>query len=273
MEFAQMIRLKDGTYQPDQATLRTVIGANPGSLWLIGNEPDVEWQDNVLPETYARLYHQLYSLLKSEDPTCQVAIGGVSQPTPLRLAYLDLILGNYRRLYGEQMPVDVWNVHAFILREERGSWGVGIPPGMPQATGALYDVEDHDDRQIFAAQIVAFRRWMRDRGERNKPLLVSEYGILMPHDYGFGLERVRGFMYATFDYFLSTSDEELGYPPDDHRLVQRWVWYSLSDRRYPTGNLIDPDTQALTPLGHAFGQYVERYVDYASQDVPSAHHP
>ena len=29
------------------------------------------------------------------------------------------------------MPVDVWNVHNFVLREERGSWGVDIPPGIP----------------------------------------------------------------------------------------------------------------------------------------------
>jgi len=256
MEFAQMIRLRGGGYNPDLTTIGAVADANPGSLWIIGNEPDVKWQDNVTPAEYARVYRELYTFLKERDPTCQVAIGGVSQATPLRLQYLDMILESYKHLYGERMPVDVWNVHGFILREERHSWGVGIPPGLSATSGALYDVQDHDDLEIFTRQVVTFRRWMRDRGERNKPLIISEYGILMPEDYGFPFEGMRDFMYGTFDYFLTATDEELDYPPDGNRLVQRWAWYSLSDRRYPTGNLIDPDTKELTPLGLAYEEFV-----------------
>ena len=256
MEFVQMVRIRGRNYRPDADAIRAVAQANPGSLWLIGNEPDVKWQDNATPEEYARAYHELYGLLKGQDPTCRVAIGGVSQPTPLRFRYLDHILESYERLYGEGMPVDVWNVHGFILREERGSWGVDIPPGLPDPIGALYEVEDHDDLQIFARQIVAFRQWMRARGERGKPLIVSEYGILMPEDYGFPFERVRDFMVGTFDYFLTAADEELGYPLDGNRLVQRWCWYSLSDHQYATGNLVDPGTRAFTPLGSAYREYV-----------------
>jgi hypothetical protein len=53
------------------------------------------------------------------------------------------------------MPIDVWNVHAFILREEAGSWGVGIPPGMAGETGQLSEIGDHADIGIFRDQIPA----------------------------------------------------------------------------------------------------------------------
>jgi hypothetical protein len=259
MEYAQMIRVQGSSYHPNGQDLETVIRSNPGSLWIVGNEPDVIWQDNATPAEYARVYHEVYGLLKSVDPTCQVAVAGVSQATPLRLQYLDMILEAYRDLYGEMMPVDVWNVHGFILREERGSWGVEIPPGLSVDQGRLFEIDEHDDMEIFDEQIMAFRRWMKERGERNKPLIVSEYGILMPEEYGFPYEKVREFMYATFDYFMTATDQALGYPADGNRLVQRWAWYSLSDTNYPTGNLFDPDTGRITPLGLAYGSYTSSH--------------
>jgi len=254
--FWQMIRLSEEGYRPDAATIRAAASANPGSVWLIGNEPDVVWQDDTTPQRYAKLYHELYHLLKSADPTCRVAIGGVAQPTPLRLAYLDRVLSAYQTRYGEPMPVDVWNVHNFLLREERDSWGVGIPPGLDATAGVLYEIEDHDDLEAFQSQILAFRRWMAERGQRDRPLVVSEYGIVMPPDYGFDEARVQAFLHATFDYFLTATDDALGYPQDGNRLVQWWAWYSLADTVYPTGNLFDPETKTVTPLGAAFARYV-----------------
>lgn len=256
-DYWQMVRVSEEGYYPDVDTIQAVADANPGSYWLIGNEPDVVWQDNTTPERYAVHYHDLYHMLKFADPTCHVAIGGVSQPTPLRMAYLERVLSSYESQYGEPMPVDVWNVHNFILREERDSWGVGIPPGMDVDAGVLYGIEDHDDASIFGEQIVAFRRWMSEHGERNKPLVISEYGILMPEDYGFDQERVRRYMEATFGTLLTARDEAIGYPEDDNRLVQWWCWWSLSapEDYYPTGSLCDPETKALTALGAAFARY------------------
>jgi hypothetical protein len=242
-------------YRPDAGTIQAAAAANPGSTWLIGNEPDVIWQDNTTPERYAELYHELYHLLKDADPTCRVAIAGVSQPTPLRLAYLERALDAYQGRYGEPMPVDVWNVHGFVLREERNSWGVGIPPGFDDDAGLLYEIEDHDDLDLFRGQVLAFRRWMADHGQRDRPLVLSEYGILMPPEYGYDEARVEAFMVATFDYFLTATDDRVGYPRDGNRLVQWWAWYSLADTTYPTGNLFDPETKALTSLGSAFARY------------------
>jgi len=252
-----MIRVKYGVLNPPLSTIADIARSVPGSLWLVGNEPDrATWQDDATPVQYAAAYHQAYRAIKQADPTALVAIAGVIQPTPLRLHYLDSVLAAYQQLYGEAMPVDVWNVHNFILREERGSWGAEIPPGLSEDQGALYDVDDNDNLEIFKSQILAFRRWMKDRGQRDKPLIVSEYGIVMPPDYGFGPERVIRFLYGTFDFFLSASDPELGYPPDKNRLVQRWCWYSLADTEYPAGNLLDPQTGQVTEVGQAWREYV-----------------
>lgn len=255
-EFTQMIRISGDAYSPGPDVLEVVLTNNPGSLWLIGNEPDCIWQDGVTPGRYAEVYHELYYFLKQRDPTCRIAIGGVSQPTPLRLQYLDAILDRYIKLYGEKMPVDIWNVHNFMLREEKDSWGADIPPGIPATQGILYEIEDSGNLEAFKHQIFTFRRWMKEKGERDKSLIVSEYGIPMPKDYGFPYEKVRDFMYGTFDYFLTATDDSLGYPADGNRLVQRWCWFSLADTSYPTGNLFDPATRQITPLGEAFGQYV-----------------
>ena len=135
IRFVQMVYINGDRYQPDLPEILTAVQNNPGSLWLIGNEPDVKWQGNATPEQYAATYGPLYRAIKEADPTAQVAIGGVGQPTPLRIEYIERILAAYEAQYGEPMPVDVWNIHAFILREERDSWGVDIPPGMDGGHG------------------------------------------------------------------------------------------------------------------------------------------
>jgi hypothetical protein len=256
-EYWQMVRLdQQGIRKVSWESLAEAIAANPGSKWMIGNEPDVVWQDNVTPERYAEIYHEVYSFIKERDPGAQVAIGGVSQPTPLRRAYLDIVLDTYEERYGESMPVDIWNVHAFILREEADSWGVGIPPGLEGREGILYEIDDHDDVELIAQHLLEFRRWMGERGYGDKPLVISEYGILMPEDYGFPPETVAAFLEATFDLFRKMKGEE-GYTADDNRLVQWWFWYSVLDKEiYTTGNLWDEETSQLTEVGRAWSQYI-----------------
>jgi hypothetical protein len=259
LEYVQMVRLKGGVLRPDAETLAAIARANPGSLWLVGNEPDVKWQDNVEPAAYARLYHQAYTAIKGADPTARVAIGGVSQPTPLRMRYLEAVLAAYREQFGAAMPVDVWNVHNFILREERGSWGVDIPPGLPDDRGILYEIDDSGNLEAFRRQIWDFRRWMAAQGYGGWPLIVSEYGIPMPEDYGFPPERVVAFLRGTFEFFLTAADPALGDPADGYRLVQRWCWYSLDDTTYLTGRLFDPQTGAMTVVGEGWASMVTQW--------------
>ena len=271
MTLVQLVRISADGPEADAACsgcptwdeVRTIAQLNPGSLWLIGNEPDR--QDYVHADRYAELYHDFYTFLKAEDPTCQLAIGGVVQPTPIRLQYLDMILDAYESLYGELMPVDVWNTHNYVLRERRWNpgcldcWGCDIPPGIPIDSGMLYNVEDHDNLDYWTGHLTSMRQWMRDRGYRDRPLIVSEFGILMPEFYGYDYARVRDFMLATFEWMRTASDDDIGYPADGNRLVQAWAWYNLDDpilEGFPLLNhLFDPDTKALTALGTDFGTY------------------
>ncbi len=240
MEFVPMVRVHRGRLVPRASDLGRLAQQNPGRTWLIGNEPDVRWQDNTEAEDYAVAYYNAYRAIKAADPTAQVAIGAVSQVTPLRLAYLDRIWTAYQTNYGTAMPVDVWNMHAFILREKLHDWGVGMPPGfITETAGVLWDVADHNNLSLVEGQVRQMRQWMAAHGQQQKPLWITEYGILMPESYGFGPEVVRDFMLSSFDLFDKLRDPQLGYGADQNRLVQRWVWFSSRYDPYPAGNLFN----------------------------------
>jgi Glycosyl hydrolase catalytic core len=257
-EYVPMARVRGGVLDPDAQSLADMARARPGMIWLIGNEPDVKWQDNVDAATYARLYHEAYTAIKGADSTAQVSIGSISEPTPLRLRYLDAVLASYKEQFVVPAPVEVWNIHNYMLREERGSWGVDVPPGMADQRGKLYQIDDSANLTVFKQQIVDFRRWMADHDYRDRPLLITEFGIPMPVDYGFPAERVIAFWTGAFDYFRTASDPALGVPADQNRLVQAWWWFSLADSDYTTGNVFDPQTRAITQLGQAWAAYAGR---------------
>ena len=259
MEFAPMLRLGDDGLQPSLATIYRQAQARPGMVWLVGNEPDVRWQDDATPEEYACQYYRAWHTIKLADPTAQVAIGGISQVTPLRLRYLDAVLASYQTQFGAPMKVDVWNIHAFVLREQAGEWGVDLPPGFEDATdGVLWDVADHDDLGLVEEQVRRMRGWMAERGEREKPLYITEYGILMPAEAGFTPTRVIDFMVGSFDLLDSLTDEVLGYPQDENRLVQRWVWFSTRYYLYPAGDLFTTEGTPLPPL-RALSGYIRAH--------------
>ncbi len=267
MERALLIYVHAGyTVNPDW--LGPFVDNHPRSIWLIGNEPDCIWQDNVLPEEYARIYHDLYTFIKGRDPTSVVSPGGVVQPTPLRLEWLDRVLAQYLLDYEQAMPVDVWNIHNAILHERAGEGGAGIPPGIPATQGVTRGPQDNDNMAIFEAQIWAFRQWMADRGYAGYPLIITEFGILMPELwYGFDETRVGAFMSATFDFLSAAQDPALGDPTDGYRLVQRWAWFSLDVPPFDpatggfNGNLFDPNTHAIT--GHGV-RYASRTQSFGS---------
>ncbi|MEX1019473.1 MAG: hypothetical protein WDZ49_07435 [Litorilinea sp.] len=266
------------------ARLAADARARPGAIWIIGNEPDrILYQDDQPPDQFAIFYHEAYHTIKQADPTAKVAFGGIVQPTPVRLLYLDRVLEAYQMRYGQRLPVDVWTFHNFILREETNNWGADIPPGLAEYDhlGIRYGILDHGNLDYFTAQVISFRQWMAARGYRNKPLLLSEYGILMPRQYGFPSEVVESFMVGTFDYLRTVRDDAIGYPYDDNRLVQAWSWYSLNDYHYSfetgigaNGSLFDHDSGEITPVGAAFAAYTAPLVhNYADPAVVAVQAP
>ena len=93
---------------------------------------------------------------------------------------------------------------------------------------------------------------MARQGYRSYPLIVTEFGVLMPDDYGFTTERVNSFMSATFDFLQNTADAGLGDPMDGNRLVQKWS-YSAFPHLVRDGR--------LTPMGKAYRELAEKYAE------------
>lgn len=240
---------------------------------MVGNEPDTyyEAQDELFPEVYGDRYYEIATSIRRLDPTARIGFGSVVQPTPIRLRYLGKAWNELISRSGSPAAasklIDIWSVHGFILNEIMGGWGTGVPPGF------LYDHEDAIENlsfadtysiEIFQQRISALRDWMKEIGEQNKPLWITEYGSLFPpidppgHDYeNVSDEDTAAYMLETFNYMLSATDDLTGLPGDGNLLVQRWYWYSLNEHRYTFGGTIfDPDNGNLpTWVGEKFIEY------------------
>lgn len=267
MEYMQTIRFKPNaaspgyTYEPNGSDLSNVIAQNTGVKWIIGNEPDSPFQDNLTPAVYARAYNELYHLIKNQDPTAQIIVGSIVQPTPVRLLYLDMILSSYYAQFDTALPADGWSFHNYILNEVNCDvhpdicWGAFIPPGINWDEGEIWGVDDNDRVDVFTARITRFRQWMADRGYTGQPLYLTEYGILMPEDLGYPPSRVNAYMDSTFDYMMTAVDSKLGDPNDGFKLVQQWSWFSTTDD-YFNGTLFDKyNSYSLTEMGHNYITY------------------
>jgi hypothetical protein len=276
---AAIIKLSQTSFETDTYTtsptpdaIEHLAETNPGKTWYIGNEPDrVDFQDDLEPHVYATAYHDLYYLIKGADPTAEVVAGTIVQATPIRLMYVDMVLDYYQETYREPMPVDAWSIHGFILNEvscdydPTNCWGAEVPRGVDVGAGEIVSIQDNDNYDLFVERIVRFRAWMAERGYRNTPLYMSEFGILMPADFGFDAARVNTFMDRTFTYMQNATDPALGYPYDGNRLVQRWAWYSVADALYFNGWLYSPESKALSPMGVNFAAFtaeVEEEIDF-----------
>ena len=113
------------------------------------------------------------------------------------------------------------------------------------------------------------RTWMKNHGQQNKPLILSEYGQLYPclncvgqntsncfprDEFGncFTPGRSATFLTNSFNYLNSAADASLGYPLDNNRLVQQWLWFSLNYPAFENSNLVTNPPMALTVVGNAF---------------------
>ena len=291
------------------AELGAVVSASPGKLWLVGNEPDVaDVQDDTYPSMYARIYHDVYEFIKQRDPSAQVGVAGLSMATPGRLQYLDIVWDTYLSLYGTPMPVDVWNIHVYILSEYNptgtqgdGKLALGTDPALAKNSPYLplpysqqcpldnvYCRAEHDDVDIFIEQMVAMRQWMKDHGQRDKPLILSEFGLLYPYveenggcflsdEFGncFTPTRVNNYLYDTMQWLEAASSLDLGYPADDHRLVQQWLWFSLYVDAEVSGgssnllkdnylSFVGGDINGMSEVGMFYQQQIASYELYAN---------
>lgn len=284
IEYIHVLRVRNDLYDGVLASLPILIPANPGEVWIIGNEPDTtyEVQDNVYAEVYAARYYEIATIIRALDPSAKLVFGNIVQPTPIRLHYLDFALNELDALSGSRESslalIDIWSIHAFILNES-GGWGTGVPlgyeelqPDSPDYWGeplVITDLSETYSIDMFMDFVVDFRDWMNSKGEQNKPLWITEYGSLLPPrdppDYippGWPTTQdTINYMTDTFDFLLSETDSSTGFPADNDHLVQRWFWYSLNDHLDSFGgSLFNPDNKEITLVGEAFRDYTDRLI-------------
>ncbi|MFN2167134.1 MAG: hypothetical protein ACK2U9_12840, partial [Anaerolineae bacterium] len=156
----------------------------------------------------------------------------------------------------------------------------GLPQGRledddPLQAQVVVSADSYDDLDTILAQIRTMRGWMANHGQQHKPLINTEYGVIIGEDLGFDYGRVRDFMLDSFDLFLDDQamvDPAIGMPEDGGRLLQQWFWFILAMRHFDgalihTG-LYDPRDHLILPLGQDYGAYLGPLVsDYADLET------
>ncbi len=244
------------TADPDPAALAARASAQPGSVWLLGNEPNVPGQDNLDPGAFATWYHNATLAIRSVDPTATL-VG----PNPLNFDFTctacagytsghdwsDQFLAAYRNAYHEDPPIDVWGAHVYDV-----DWA--HPPLV------------HTQRSWD--QLEATRTWLdADPALASKPIWLTEFGVIFGFDTYVGRqvdgqtliapggpwrEDMVGGYVRDMAGWLTTRGAELG--------IQRWFLYSALPAREPyqtdpagVALLGGPSTAlALTPEGQAY---------------------
>jgi hypothetical protein len=282
LEYVQLIRVGDRYWDElDWDAVRNAATLNTSALWLIGNEPECPNQADLTPGEYADRFWEAYMAIKGQDPTARIAIGGIVEPTPLREQWLEEMLAYSEAQYGPLPPDVWWHIHIQILSEGaegNPNAGAGLPTGIiGEHPPRTYSLQDCVDVNILKGMVWDFREWMADNEQRNRPLVISEMGVLQPSIYlidpvqhpdeaerkHLGDLAIEDFMIEAFDWLLTEADAGVGYPDDEDHLVQRWLWYSMngsfwdetSNPRGFNGAFYDYETKALTRFGHRFVGY------------------
>jgi hypothetical protein len=218
---------------------------------------------------------------------------------------MDLMWDAYKTRYGAIMPVDVWNMHLYILPEANplgqpnaiANIALGTDPALARRESGgngnlcpqtnIYCIAEHDSMAVFHEQVIAMRTWMAEHGQRDKPLILSEFSILYPYqidgptcylqdEYGncFTPTRVKNFLNASLTYLKNTTSPTLGYPKDGNRLIQQSLWFSVNNQG-GVGNVSDlVRNNSLTQVGQAFKAFAQAeattknlYVDHTNNPV------
>jgi hypothetical protein len=116
--------------------------ANPGKLYINGDEPDTQPVGCISPYDYAGTYHDFVASIRSYDPTARFSPAGFSEPNdgccPVppgecrtmmhSTGYAEQFYNSYYARYGVVPPVDEWRFHDFGNNEigDVNTWWTNI---------------------------------------------------------------------------------------------------------------------------------------------------
>jgi len=217
------------------------IAANPGRVWIIGNEPDLASQDGLTREQYAHMYKTYYDFISQRDPTanfCIAATTGGSTKGAFNntKGWYEYVLNHYKKTFGKPMHIDIWNVHSYCGPAR---------------------IEDPDKIiNEFVAPFVKWRRTVDGGRYASAEVWITE----MPIGEWMGALDQRWIVWFAQRYL----------PRLERAGVSRWFWYVSRDWNDPSGDwsavsLVRADG-TVSPLGHAYAALARTY----PHDVPPA---
>jgi hypothetical protein len=149
------------------------------------------------------------------------------------------VLDAYKARYGVNMPVDVFNLHVY-------GFGRSI-----------------DFDYIFVPTITTYRQVMANKGYRDKPLIITELGVLEGvYVSSIPISYTTSFMVQAFDWLRTARSETTGMPSDENRLVQRWAWFAFTSwhvtdpQKWVKTALFNYDTKQITAVGAQYRDYL-----------------
>jgi hypothetical protein len=196
--------------------------ANPGRLYLHGDEPD---QYCISPYDYAGMFHDFVALVRGADATARFAPGGFAEPnyyccpppgeepcmsTVHSVGYADQFYNAYIQRYGVKPPVAEWRFHDF---------------GLSFASGDVNGWWSRVDKE--AAWAVA----------HGAPMVLGGWGF-------FGWSEPA-------PLFQEHLKQAMGRLMNDARIIGAVYWTREKWGAYTTHYLVDADG-SLTPAGQTF---------------------
>lgn len=244
--------------------LKNLVNANKqkypdNMMWTVGNQ--IGWDDGKTALEYADDFIKWYDCLKSINPTFQIGSGAIISPwhqTP----HTDNNCGNANGKVDINVPNSGKNYFIKYINRIKDIDKNKLPDfivnhGYTHCNGG-FTVE------AFKASIVEQRKEMKELGLQNKDLIIKEF--FSGSDPRKDFETRQKYLKDTVEYLVNEKNAEIGNPEDGNRLVQRFAWFVLNDRKGKNKDryidaLSNTENGELTPLGDLYRQIIKKYTN------------
>jgi len=115
VEYVPMARSAIGPARAQQVVNHYGVG----SYWLVGNEPDNQWQDDLTPMEAAVAYGGIVNVILAADPAARIILGNFSNPSQyFREVWFAQFRAAWTTKWNEEVTTHIagWGVHAYAHR-------------------------------------------------------------------------------------------------------------------------------------------------------------
>jgi len=165
IEYVPMVRSIHNEFNKEKVE-NIILWHGAGGYWLVGNEPNNQWQDNLTPMEAAIAYGEIINVILGTDPTARIILGNFSNPS---LYFRNTWFGQFKSAWITKWNEDVtmrivgWGVHAYVK---------------PYSTETYQNAIDRVQRQVLAWQDMApdCQLWVTEFGNIDRIDGETEFG-------------------------------------------------------------------------------------------------